>query len=543
MKDVRSLDQFKDRLWRINNLYWITDKEGRRIKFRLNWAQERLWKEIHYANLILKARQLGITSFIQLFFLDSCLFNSNVRAGVIAHNIEDARVFFRDRIKFAYDNLPEAIKAMRPLTSDSALELTFNNNSSIRVGTSLRSGTLNFLHVSEYAKLCAKYPEKAREVRSGSLNTVQAGQVIFIESTAEGTEGHFAEMCREAEAMKRRGEKLTKLDFKFHFYPWHQAPEYRLKSDVIIPVEFDKYFDGLANQGVRLDKQQKAWYYKKSLSQADDMKREFPATPDEAFSASVEGSYYGSLIAAAEMEGRVGEFQALPGLPVNTSWDIGRSDYTSIWFWQKAYPRIRVVGFFQACGEGMPFYAEQVRQLYLEHDWSRDGAIDYVPHDAKVIEWGSNRSRIEQLIEKKFKPQIPTQLSLHDGINAVRAILPLCVFDLQNCSEGLRALKHYQKTWNEDRGMFTDAPLHNAASHPSDAFRYLACAYQDDGPVVQEKGEWFLDPAGRRIRKEDVLGTHEFDVAIRQGLVVIHDDLFDLPPPSRKTTPQIRRIA
>ena len=84
------VDQFGDRRWRLNNLYWITDKQGNRIKFEMNWAQEALFKEMHYLNLILKARQLGFTTFIQLFMLDQCVFNSHVRAGTIAHTLDDA---------------------------------------------------------------------------------------------------------------------------------------------------------------------------------------------------------------------------------------------------------------------------------------------------------------------------------------------------------------------------------------------------------------------------------------------------------------------
>jgi hypothetical protein len=83
----------------------------------------------------------------------------------------------------------------------------------------MRSGTLQCLHVSEYGQLCAKFPDKAREVRTGALNTVQAGQVVFIESTAEGKEGHFYELCEAAQSKQRIGMPLTSLDFKFHFFP------------------------------------------------------------------------------------------------------------------------------------------------------------------------------------------------------------------------------------------------------------------------------------------------------------------------------------
>ena len=106
---------FGDPLWRINNLYWIIDKGGQKVKFKLNWAQQKLYEERWYLNIILKARQLGVSTYICMLFLDRCLFNSNVTAGIIAHTREDAEHMFK-RIKFAYDNLPEPIKIARGTT-------------------------------------------------------------------------------------------------------------------------------------------------------------------------------------------------------------------------------------------------------------------------------------------------------------------------------------------------------------------------------------------------------------------------------------------
>jgi hypothetical protein len=480
----RAAELLADWRWRLNNLYYITDKNGRRVKFELNWAQERLFNSMHYQNAILKARQLGFTTFIQLFMLDACVFNSNVRAGTIAHNLPDAQSIFRDKVKYPYDSLPEAIReAVRPI-SDSASELMLSNNSSIRVSTSHRSGTLNYLHISEYGKLCAKYPEKAREVRTGALNTVQAGQVVFVESTAEGQEGHFFQLCDEAQALARTGAKLSPLDFKFHFFPWWEAPEYRLEPEGLrIPEEFVRYFEQLEEQGIKLDAAQRAWYIKKAATQLGDMKREFPSTPKEAFEASVEGAYYGNLMEAAEAQGRIGNFPAVPGVPVHTGWDIGHHDYTSIWFWQRLVGRIRIVGYFQDSGEGMPYYAEECRRLYAKNDWMRQGAIDYVPHDARVTEWGSDKSRLEQMIEKQFKPQVAKELSLEDGINAVRAVLPVCEFDASAAAEGIKTLKSYRKDWDEDRGAWRNKPRHDFSSHGADGFRTgVAIPYREMAP-------------------------------------------------------------
>jgi hypothetical protein len=300
--EVSRLSQFSDWRWRLNNLYWIVDKEGNRVQFNLNWAQANLFDEMHFMNCILKARQLGFTTFIQLFMLDACIFNANIRAGTIAHRLDDAKTIFRDKIKYPYDNLPDGLKNRVRKVSDSADELLLSNNSSIRVGTSLRSGTLQYLHISEYGKLCAQFPEKAREVRTGALNTVQAGQVVFIESTAEGQEGHFFDLCENARSKDRMQTTLTPLDFKFHFYPWWKNPDYVLVGAVVIGDDLRRYFEKLATGGIILSPEQQNWYAKKAETQLADMKREFPATAEEAFEASIEGAYYANEMAIVEMQ-------------------------------------------------------------------------------------------------------------------------------------------------------------------------------------------------------------------------------------------------
>ncbi|KKL96559.1 hypothetical protein LCGC14_1843290, partial [marine sediment metagenome] len=106
---------------------------------------------------------------------------------------------------------------------------------------------------------------------TGAFNTVHAGQMIFVESTAEGQEGHFYEMVDAAQVLQRRKAHLTELDFKFHFYPWWRHPGYRLDYDVPLTVNNEAYFDKLAAGGIELDEDQRAWYAKKAIEQGDDM--------------------------------------------------------------------------------------------------------------------------------------------------------------------------------------------------------------------------------------------------------------------------------
>ena len=126
-----AIEQYKDWRWRLNNLYRVIDEDGQDVPFRMNWAQERLFDSMHFRNVILKARQLGFTTFIQLFMLDACLFNSNVQAGTIAHTLDDASEIFKNKIKFPFESLPDYLRDARVTVEDSAKKLTFSNNSSI----------------------------------------------------------------------------------------------------------------------------------------------------------------------------------------------------------------------------------------------------------------------------------------------------------------------------------------------------------------------------------------------------------------------------
>lgn len=146
------------------------DDDATVLPFQPNHAQRRFVTRLWHRNLILKARQLGFTTLIAIRWLDHALFNANQRCGIIAQDREAAEAIFRDKVKFGYENLPAQIRERFPLERDSASELLFAyNNSSVRVATSMRSGTIHRLHVSEFGKICAKFPDKALEVVTGSI--------------------------------------------------------------------------------------------------------------------------------------------------------------------------------------------------------------------------------------------------------------------------------------------------------------------------------------------------------------------------------------
>ena len=470
-------EKFPNKMARLRGgFYDIKNKQGKREAFRLNEHQEQFLMERHGMDVILKARQLGYTTVIQLDMLDDCLFTSNLSAGVIAHNLVDAKAFFRDKIKFAYDGLPDAFKKIRAAEADSAESLRFNNGSSIRVGVSLRSGTLQRLHVSEYGKLCAKFPDRAEEVKTGAFNTVAVGQSITVESTAEGRAGGFHEIVTRARKHEEQGRELTPLDFKFHFTAWWEDEGNTLDADVLETSEMVEYFTKamshpwLKARNVVFTKGQRAWYVKKSEQQGDKMKQEHPSHPDEAFEASVEGAYFGPQMAKVRSEGRICRIPILD-IPVYTTWDLGVGDAMTICFWQDVGMERRLIDYYENSGEGFGHYAKVLQEKgynYKEH---------HMPHDVMHRSLGKDaKSRKEHAEESGIKPVrvVPRIATEADGIEASRSYFPNVYIDEVRCQRIIDCLDSYRKEWDEKLSTWKDKPLHDQFSHGYKAFETAA---------------------------------------------------------------------
>ncbi len=457
-----------DRKWRLNNLYYITDKRGIKQLFKLNWAQSQLYDDLHYCNIVLKARQLGITTFVSLLFLDVALFNSNVACGIIADTEENAKYIFR-KIKFAYDCLPDSLKAIREAKIDSAKELTFSNNSLIRVGTSLRSATFQFLLISEFGKIAAEDIKRTNEILTGSLNTIAAGSYCFIESTARGREGAFYNLCVEAQKLRDAEKNLSSLDYKFHFMPWHKHPEYCLNQSVHIPEDLIKYFKELQEvHSIKITPGQMAWYAAKYKTQGDDMLREFPSTSEEAFQANIEGHYYSKYMTKARVDKRIGCVPYDENLPVFVSMDLGYGDATAIWWYQLYGAEVRLIDYYENNGEALKHYIKIIKDkpYIIERV--------FVPHDASSHELGTGLTRVQIARSLGLELTVLPRLGLQEGIDAARNLLNRCRFDEVKCEKGIRAMENYRKEFNDSLGTWRDRPRHDHFSNGADAFRYLA---------------------------------------------------------------------
>lgn len=453
-------------------------------------------------NVILKARQHGITTFFCILFLDDTLFNMK-DSGIIAHTLFDAQKIFDDKIRYAWDNLPDWLKNEFTLDQDNARMFKFkrgNQQASMYVGTSLRGGTLQNLHITELATIDQREPEKSIEIKSGALNTVHAGQMVVIESTAKGQFGIFFDICKTAEDLQKQGKELTELDYKFFFFPWYFKSEYSVDAPVIITKEIREYFEHLKSiTGYEFTKGQMVWYQKKKEQQKDSMKSEFPSTADEAFQANIEGSYYGKQMDYVREKKRILKIPYDPKVLVDTWWDLGVGDEMCIVFTQVVGFEVRIIDYYENSGEGLGHYIKVLKDrgyIYRSHN---------APHDIDVRELTTGKSRLETAEKLGINFNIVKRLPIEDGIEAVRNLLPRCFFDEENCDLLIKALTEYRKEWDTRLSTFKNHPLHNWASNAADAFRTLGVGFPDvvgrpggldneQWEILKKKQEIPLDP-------------------------------------------------
>lgn len=204
-----------------------------------------------------------------------------------------------------------------------------------------------------------------------------------------------------------------------------------------------------------------------------------------SFDTKSEAYFFLSYMASAENEGRICKVPHDPGRPVQTWWDIGvsKTDATAIWFTQSVDRVIHVIDYYEGLSKGLPEYVQEISRkpyLYASHNF---------PHDIVNKEWGNNRTRLEVARELLGSAKVNTikKISFQDGINAVRVILPKVYFDKENCKIGINALRNYKKKCNRMTNEYTDDPVHDFASHASDAFRYFALGYTFPRHAVDEE--------------------------------------------------------
>lgn len=486
--------KLSSQVWRLSNLYWIEDENGKKVKFVPNDEQKALHNRWHFLNDVLKTRQIGISTYVAIRMLDFSLFSSNKTSGIIDKTDDDAKRKLA-KISFAYEHLDDPddpttaaigalIKASVPIVFDNKKEMQWHNGSKVWCGTNLRGGTLQFLWITELGYISFYDPDRAEEIKKGALNTVHAGNMIVIESSHEGgkfgVSYHFNKLAMESH------EPLTVMDWRFHFFEWWKHRKYTLEVDQWYqptPDDLD-YFKSLEGHGITLTEAQKYWYLKKRASIGDSIMKEYPSTVDECFEAVISGAIYGKQITQLRAKKRIADIEHDRTCPLFAFWDIGYSDFTAIWLLQFCGRDICALAYRCNTGQEPPYYVAAIREW--ERGYQMPVQMNFLPHDAFSKE-KSGKSYRDYLREAGMANVTKVDVIRDSwiGINRLRGLLPRFYFHKTNCGRewnhdgrimpsGISCLEGYHTKEDASSGVIRETPIHDENSHGADALRTFA---------------------------------------------------------------------
>lgn len=194
-----------------------------------------------------------------------------------------------------------------------------------------------------------------------------------------------------------------------------------------------------------------------------------------SFDAAILGAYYGKEIAEADRAGRITNIAYDSALDVQTAWDLGKGANMAVWCFQVvSRDEIRIIDHIEGQhSDGIPQLVSKLKTKPYRY------GDDWVPHDAKVLEIGTGKTRVETLIALGRKPRVVPDHKVDDGINAGRLTLKHIWFDKDKCADGIEALRQYRAEFDEKTKTFRNIPRHDWSSHSADAFRYLCMAYRE----------------------------------------------------------------
>ena len=483
--DVNSVEPDKlvpllqSRLWRLNNLYTIADKKGNLRKFKMNYAQHIVYSKFikHPRLIILKSRQQGISTLILVLFFDIVVFFPHQACGIMSI-VEVASKELMERIKLLWNTLPSTIKELSGLseTSNSASCLSLSNQSRLFCKTSFRGSALQAMHVSELGKI-ANDLIKLRELKTGSMQTVAPNQPLIIESTAEGA-NEFKVMWDKAMAILNSGVEFSIRDFFPIFLSWLDDPDCNDNTDQSPSNEDLKNFKELEKAGLIITQTQRNfWVQKRAELGSEDIYREYPATPEQAFKASDNPYFWQTDFVAKVVEPK----HILPTItyneryPIFVSQDLGVSDYYVLLFFQYYNGNIYILEDYKNTGQHPKFYAQYIIDRFKELNVASTNYELIFPHDAVKIDLMSEgKKRSDVFYEMGLKKH--NQLGRDDrlkGVELVRQYIPNIYLNNAKAYYSFECFMNYKKRKDKANNILTSDACKDKYCHGADAIRYM----------------------------------------------------------------------
>lgn len=468
------------KLWRLNNLYNIIDKVGEPIPFRMNRAQFKVYSKSleHPRLIILKSRQQGISTFWLISYFDDLITLANYNCGLMAQGKDEAGTLL-ERLKHTWNTLPMWVKdffGLRVVKNNSS-EFTLSNNSTMFIRTSFRSATLQRLHISELGKIANKYPERAKETKTGTLQALAPGNTGVIESTAEGV--NMFKYMWDAAVKQYAAGRLAGKDFLPVFLSWLDDPDcVEFEPQYPTDDELD-YFKRLEQElKVTITPEQRNFWISQHRELEGDIHQEYPATPQEAFTAAQDGTYWAKRY--LEMVIRRGQRKPYDelydrNLDVYVTLDAGRSDYMVLCFFQVYKRQARILAEYYNTGEWLGHYVNYAAKLASDRGWHIEHW--YLPHDMGVVDLTQDNKTREEILHELgvTNTTILDKLSKHHGIEEVRQEFQN-IWIAEECEYLEQCCLNYTKQWNHLLEVWRDEPKRDQWAHGADTIRYMVQA-------------------------------------------------------------------
>lgn len=474
----------QDPVWRIENLYWIKNAKGHLERFKPTPEQCEVINAIHFLGItriiILKARQLGMSTVIDVILADFAIWNAGFQGTIVDENQAAASIKLTYKVVEAFNSMPAVIRDSFTVQKCNSEEFTVLQEgdlvSVVFAGKGARGGTNQFIHISEWGPIQHGDPARSDEIMNGAIPSAKEGIIVVETTWMGGKHGHLWELTERAMALLEQPENMTRYDFHLFFFAWYVDPQYSVEGNMSqIPPGIHEYFREceakLAERGkpYKFTDGQKLWYYKEAMPKGAKRFAEFPTLIEECFMAPVPGAVFNKLVDACKGTGRVRRVPHMAELPVFTFWDLGAPQNTRVTYVQFNGLDIHII---DHDGETEWTPAERVGAM-RNKGYSYGG--HFMPHDAETKDkTGKNYVTIMNEAGLEGIRVIPKCRTIWPGINRVAELFPRFVFDEVKCKGLLEDLTVYRtKTSNVD-GHQTDIIVEGKECHGVDTVRMLA---------------------------------------------------------------------
>ena len=474
--------KFSDPVWRMHNLYHVKDEHGKVVRFVPNTEQDLVIRAIHEQGirniLIVKARQLGMSTVIEMLILDMLAWGKGIAAAIVDQTQADATKKLVNKIKLGWDYLPKEFRDSfeTPKDSESQLRLKLKGRpetNEVQAGMTARGDTFQILHISEWGVIQALDAARSEEIITGAMPAAKAGIRIIETTWKGGKNGHLWALTKTA--LETPPEHLTEEDFQFFFFPWWNDAEYETEGDYSqIPEDVNAYFNEIeTNKEVhpfKFSNEKRLWYHKKAMPMGLLRFSEFPTITEEAFTGTTEGIIYHEEILTARTEHRILNFKHSDADLVHTFWDLGAPHNTCTWYIQFIGREVHIIDVdFEL---DLTLTERTSRMLQKNYKFG----YHFLPHDSRAQErHGKNfLEEFSRHVPSNTIRVVPRTKDVWAGINHLKELFPRLVFNKGKTEEAIERLDQYRTKVDKTTTYVTPTIVHDQCSHVADALRMFA---------------------------------------------------------------------